>query len=98
MVRLCATLGQAAFAVAISRAGSTTELHCLFSDGDHARKTADALHAGIVPCDPWASCTKVLLDQGARERALSIARPSTKFEGETTSMMSCVARGEGMTA
>jgi hypothetical protein len=78
LTRVCGKLGAGDFAVAINRAGTTTEIHCLFADADQARRVVDVLHAHAIEPGQWASCSKVALDEDTRTRALSIAGPGKR--------------------
>lgn len=84
LVRLCRKLGVSAVAVAVSRTGSTTEIHCLFEDAEQATRVADALHAHAIDAGAWASCCKVALDEDTHKRALAIAGPAARRPGRPT--------------
>src|SRR5262245_37252306 len=65
LIRLCGKLGVGTFAIAVSRAGSRTEIQCLFTVADDARRMADKLQARSTEAGPWASCWALAFDDDA---------------------------------
>jgi hypothetical protein len=77
--RLCATLAQGSYALAIHRAGGRVELRCAFDRADDAQRIGAVLEAQpIVAPGPWASALAVAFDEAAHRRAEQAAGPQRR--------------------